>query len=218
MFLGWRTMQQFKDIDQRILMKHLEQAYCEDLEKKYTDKGYQVYRKYKISDNVYADFAAKKGNEVILYKIKTGKIDPSRKERLLAIKEYADQHSENVKFKMILLNPPESTSVEFDKLYQVIFDDLNINGIPDDLDVLSVHTHLEEVTHIEIENMEIDGNRIHVQGNGTIEVSLQYGSDSESSEDDDYFDDFPFHFDMILDNNFNLKSSSYDFDTSSFYR
>jgi hypothetical protein len=192
-------------------MKHLEQACLEDIEKKYSQQNYKVYREYNLIDNVRADIVAIRGNEIIIFEIKHGNMNVEQKERLYAIKEYVESKSKNVKLEMIFLNLPQSKSIEYDGLSQIIFNDLYNQAMPNELDVLSTHTHLEEITEIEIDSVEIKDESIYIQGNGVIEVSLQFGSDSESRDDDDLFDEYPFDFKLQLNKKFEIEDSEYDF-------
>jgi hypothetical protein len=140
-----------------------------------------------------------------------------QKDKLAAIKEYVEKHNDNVKFKMIFLNPPQSKYIEFEELTKIIFDNICTQGIPDELDVLSTHTRIEEISDLEIDSTEIKEECIRLQGNGVVEVSLQYGSDSEAEEDGEYCDDFPFEFDIKINKYFNIEDAEYTFDTDSFY-
>jgi hypothetical protein len=200
----------YNDIDKNILMKYLELACFEDIEKKYSQQNYNVYREYKLKDNIYADIVAVKENEMVIFEIRYGNMLKEQKKRFYAIKEFVGKQNKNIKFKMIFLNPPQSKIIEFDGLSQIIFDDLYSQAIPDELDALSTHTRLEEITEIEIDSLEIKDEYIYVQGNGVLEVSLQFGSDSESEDDEDYFDEYPFKFKLQLNKEFKIEDSEYD--------
>ena len=211
-------MKLYSDIDENILLRYLQLAYYETLEKKYAEKKYTTYREYEILPNVRADFVAKKDNdEIIIYEIKIGKITNENKKRLSSIKEYVERNSKNVKFKMIFLKYPQSKEIDFDELQEIICEDLSNDGIPSDLDILSTHTRIEDISDIEVENLEIRDKKIFLEGNGIIEVSLQFGSDSESQEDDMFCSSFPFEFKVTLDINFSVIESEYYFDTDSYY-
>jgi hypothetical protein len=150
---------------------------------------------------------------MIIFEIKYGSMNAEQKERLYAIKEYVESKNKNVKLEMVFLNPPQYKSIEYDGLSQIIFNDLYNQAIPDELDVLSTHTRLEEINEIEIDSLEIKDESIYIQGNGVIEVSLQFGSDSESEDDDDLFEEYPFDFKLQLNKNFEVEDSEYDFNS-----
>ena len=210
-------MKLYNDIDENILMKHLQAAYYETLEKKYSQKKYKVYREYEVMPGIRADlFVIKNDDEMIMYEIKTGKMNKEQKNRLFSIKEYVEAHK-NVKLKMIFLNYPQTKEIEFESLVDIISNDLWNKGTPHELDVLSTHTRIEEVNDIEIDSLEIKDDGIYLRGSGIIELSLQAGSDREAEDDDMLNDSFPFEFEITLRSDFTIEKSNYKFDTSSYF-
>jgi hypothetical protein len=194
----------YNDIDRSILMKHLESACLEDIEKKYSRQNYNVYRKYNLTDSIRADIVAVKDNEMIIFEIKYENMQKEQKERFLAIKEFVEKENRNIKYKMIFLNPPQSRIIEFDGLSQIIFDDLYSQGSMDD-------ECMEAVNEIEIDSLEIKDKKIYIQGNGVLETTLQFGSDNESEGDDDCSEEYPFDFKLQLNEDFKVEDSEYDF-------
>jgi hypothetical protein len=211
-------MKLYNDIDENILMRNLQAAYYETLEKKYSEKKYKTYREYEIMPRIHADFVAiSNENYMIIYEVKIGKMSKEQKNRLYSIKEYVEKNNKNVKFKMIFLNYPQSKEIEFDELQDIIFDDILNNDTPQELDLLSTHTRIEGISDLEIDTLEIKEEIIFCQGNGLIEVSLQAGSDRESQEDDVFYSSFPFEFEITLEKDFTIKESNYIFDTDSYF-
>jgi hypothetical protein len=199
-------MTQYKGIDENILMKHLEKAYSEDLERKYQNMGYETFTNYRISNDATADFVAKKDSRIIIFEFIKGRIHNDKKNKLMTVKEYVEQHQGNVKLKLIFLNSPHPKTIEFDKLKEIILDNIINQNMPDELDMLSEHTRIEEITEMEIDFIEIKDDEIHVSGKGEVEASFKTNSDS----DDDY-DEFPFEFKIVLTNEWKIKDAEYEF-------
>jgi hypothetical protein len=211
-------MKLYNDIDENILMGHLQTAYYETLENKYSKKNYKVYREYEIMPGIRADLVAiKNDDEMIIFEIKIGKMSKEHKSRLYSIKEYVESNNKNVKFKMIFLNYPQSKEIEFDELQGIICNDILNNDTPQELDILSTHTRIEGVNDVEIDFLEIKDESIYLKGNGIIEISLQAGSDREAEDDGSFDTSFPFEFEITLKNDFSVEKSNYKFDTDSYF-
>jgi hypothetical protein len=211
-------MKLYNDINENILMKHLQEAYYETLEKNYSEKNYKTYREYPIMPGVRADFVTiNNDNEMIIYEIKIGKLSKEKKERLYSIKEYVEKNNKNVKFKMVFLNFPKSKEIEFDELQDMIFSDIFNKDTPQELAIFSHHANIEGISNIEIDYLEIIDKIIHLQGNGIIEMSFHAGSDRDAQEDDFFISSFPLEFEVTLKNDFTIEKSNYKIDTDSFF-
>jgi hypothetical protein len=211
-------MNEYEEIDQKILMKYLEQAYYEHIENKYKNLGYETFRNSKIEGSIETDFLAKKNEKIVVYEIKIGKYNKNKKQSIVNLKKYIDLDKKNRKLKMVFLNPPQYKDIIFEELDQIILDDM-MENLPDELDVLSTHTRMEEISDIEIDSIEITKDSIHVCGNARVGVSMQYGSDSDGEGDgsNEFSDSYPFKFDLYLSKDFSLDEAEYDIDNSSFY-
>ena len=109
--------------------------------------------------------------------------------------------------------------VNFVDIDSIIEDDMR-NNMPSELDTLSTHTYIEEVSDINILSEEIKSNIAEVQGVGTVSVELQYGSDRDQCRGDGMTDgmrfDFEFQIKVDITKNVVLRSK-YSINTEKFY-
>ena len=96
--------------------------------------------------------------------------------------------------------------------------------LPSELDSLSTHTRPDEVSDIDIDEINISSKSIFIKGNGVVSVEMQFGSDSDQNNDDGFKinDNFPFDFALTLGYNDENKLEIVDvqkveIDTSSYY-
>lgn len=121
------------------------------------------------------DLYAEKENDKRIYEFKIGK-NRIQKKQLGLLQDIAKQCS--AKLYIVYLEIPKSKEVEFDGLELLIHQDL-LNDFPNELDCLSTHTIIDSVDDIEIETMSISKNLVKITGSGTINVNLQFGSNSD---------------------------------------
>ena len=183
---------------------------------KYSKMGYDVQTESEVYPGLRADLVATKDGTMIIVELKSGQLTGEQKNRLLAIKDYVEKHNENVKLKLVLLNPPELKKIEYENLEEILFGDIS-DRTHSDLDILSTHTRIEGISDLEIDSIEINEDNTYIKGNGMVEVSLQNGSDKESREDDLLMDIFPFSFYVAINKNERIEEAEYNFDTSSYY-
>lgn len=212
-------MNEYNSINPTILMKHIEKAYIESLEIEYRHRGYNVYKNKEFESGVITDLAVEKEGRWTVFEIKTGKYKAEKKKQSEKLKEYINRNVGRMEFKLVFLNPPEYKEIQFDGLKEIILSDMIDNELPNELDELSTHTRIENITDIEISEINIEDPNIHIVGKANIEVSLQYGSDSDSDEDgsDEIFECFPLKFDIHLKMDYSMDESEYEIDTSEFF-
>ena len=207
------------EIEPDVLMKHLRNAYLEHLRKSYKQEGFKTYLEYGISSNLRVDFAARKKDKLVLYEIKTGPFSDRQRKLVRKIREYIEQNAPSAEFHLAILNPPPEKEISFEGLGSIIFNDIIEEGIPSELDTLSTHTNIDEVTDIEIDSINIDESNIYLSGNGQVGVILQYGSDSDRKHDDadESYESFPFTFNLTMNRAFQIEESEYEYDTDSLF-
>lgn len=210
-----------------ILQKHFEQAYIEDYSTSYEEKGYEIHLNYPLDDSVICDLAAKKEDELIVFEFKTGVLSEGK------LKQIKEVHKKvrslpNAKFKLVLVQLPKKKDIEIDSLEEEVKEKITDNNLIeeylanetfDELDKLSTHARVEEISDTEIESVSIKANEINITGSGSISVKLQYGSDSDMDCDNGWagYDSFPFTFDLTLDHHLHVISlNSIEIDTASF--
>lgn len=196
--------------------RYLHDMAIDQLVADYQDKGYQVEIGKKIGD-YEADLVATKGDEVIVFEVKTGRMNPQMHSRLTQIGDYV-RNRKNHKFLVVVATPPKRKKIEIPNLDQILFDYL-VDNFPNELDELSTHTRIRWVDGATVDELTVreDGSLL-VKGNAEVEVELTYGSGDDQSTTDDYF---PFTFELILDHNVNHELTvkdglSINIDVSSF--
>lgn len=209
------------EIKKKYFYKYLHEIAIEQIKDEYVDKGYKVLTEFKLGRNS-ADLVAKKGEETIVFEIKSGKTSPIEKERISQIADYV-KNKTNYKFLLVVATPPKEKNLEIDDLEQLLFEHF-FEEFPPELMDLSSHTTLDEVADVDIDEIRISGNWIFVNGTGVVGLELEYGNAGDHGEGEGYLtnDSFPFDFELTLgyDESGKLYIHEVDkleVDTSSFY-
>ena len=99
-----------------------------------------------------------------------------------------------------------------------------MNNFPHELDEVSTHTSLEQISDVDIDEILIEGKKIFLKGDGIISVELQFGSAGDQSSGDGVIngDSFPFDFHAVLEHNDEegfviTEVENLEVDTSSYY-
>lgn len=210
------------EIKKRYLHKYLHDIAIEQIAEEYQEKGYTVSKEEQLGKKYIADLIARKGNETIVVEVKSGKMSPERKQKITDLANYVREQG-NYKFLVVIATPPKEKKLEIADIEELLTENM-IEDFPRELDELSTHTRLVEITDVEIDEISIDGTSIFVSGDGVVSVELQFGSDGDqhSGNGFKYEDSFPFDFEIILeyDAEHKLKIVDVDklkIDTSSYY-
>lgn len=199
------------------LTKYLHEFAIEEVKDKYEKLGYRVLREYRIGSCV-ADLYAQKDKHKIFFEIKVGKLNQHKKRTILKIKEIVNEKESDAEFKLINISPPKKVQVEIIGIEDVICEYL-AERPPEEIDVLSTHTRISDVTDIDIGEVKIDKNLIFLKGTFLLEVELQYGSDVDVKKDVGLTssDSFVTEFELEMDGNWEINSLQTKIDTSSWY-
>ncbi len=183
----------------------------EKLERALVKEGYSVS---KGNPKDLFDLYAVKDNERRIYELKIGKNKIQQKQirelqRLAAEKE--------AKLFVTYVEQPRSNSIEYDGLDILLYSYLCEN-MPDELDRLSTHTIISEVSDVELNSVRISADGNKVEGSATLGVILNYGSykDIENNDGDEVRDYFDFVFRVKIKNS-DIKSAYLKFDLEHFY-
>jgi hypothetical protein len=154
---------------------------------------------------------AEKKEEKRIYEFKYFQSTQGNKNTIGQLKELAE--SQNAKLYMVYMTRPREKEITFDDLDIKLTVYLNDN-MPTELDALSSHTKVEEVIVDSLNNIIINDN-IKIQGDATISVVLQFGSNS----DDGYKanDSFPMTFEVELDKKFEIQDCKVTIDIDPHY-
>lgn len=206
-------------IDKRYLRKYYHYAVIDQLKEEYKKKGYTVSVDEKIPNSNYrADLIARKGDTVIILEVKTGMVNNAAKQQIREISNIVKSSCPNAKFRLVAVNYPDESAISIENIDELITDYFISNGIPSELDELSSHTTIDEVTDVLINSIEIVPGVINIVCEGNIVAVLDY----DHHESDTSFEmDFPFKMKATLrmeDDGYAIDDiEALKIDTSEFY-
>lgn len=196
--------------------RYLELTKIEEIASEMIKKGYNISKDHKIANLSYDLFAEKNGEKIFI-EVKSGKALQNYREQIKQMASTAKK-IENAAFKLVVVNPPRTKSIEIENIENILYECF-IENLPNELDQLSTHTLVDDISDVEITDIRINSEGIVVSGEGLVVVNLQYGSRSDQeAENDSYYETFPFEFKVLLSLELNLlECKSLSVDTSSFY-
>lgn len=178
-------------------------------------KGFKVDKNFRDS-NLHFDLVATSPSGVrtaINFKHVSELEDFSKISNLL---EKIAQQLGYQKIETIIVRDPLDKKVEINELSNTLFKYFQ-NEFPSELNQLSTHTRLEDISEVEIDSVNIARNEIHVRGSAYFEVELLYGSNSDNDGEAGQCQSYPFKFDVTLDSSINvIRVNECNIDTSSF--
>lgn len=196
-----------------------EKAAIDQIADDYASRGYGI-KKQAIVGPFRVDIVAANRDETVYIEVKSRKESPESKRRIKEMTDYF-KTIPNSKFIVAISRYPEPKKIEFDELERILFDYFTVE-FPSDLDILSTHTRMDDVHDLTINSIEIERDEIHVACNGSVSVSLQYGSDSEQEDDEPFIMSFPFEFVGTLkyeDDSYHvIDCDTIEVDTDAFYQ
>jgi Holliday junction resolvase len=205
-------------IEQRYLQEYLHDIAVRQLTAQYQSKGYNVAEAQQVG-GTQADLVAKKADEVVVLEIKVGKMSPEKKERIAKLSDFV-RTQKNYKLLVIVSTPPKPKRIEIPNI-DALMADYFFNYSIDELDELSSHTRIENVSDCTVDELTVLEEGFRVRGTGVVEVELNYGPSNDTHTHYDY-DSFSFTFDTSLEhgggNELIIKEMhELIVDTSSFY-
>ena len=203
-------------IIKNIVPRYMEKAAIEEYAANLRNQGYEV-EIGKPLNSVTADLVATRDGLLTVYAFKSGPWSQDQVARGMALREYA--LGKGGKFKLVWVNPYREVGIHVDGLEDILSDE--ISGNLGTLDELSTHTYVDEVSDLQVHNLEITADGISVEGEAVVYVELNYGSESDRDSGNGAvtYDSFPFQFSVKLDSE--LKPTTVpkiSIDTSSFYK
>ena len=194
-------------------LRYLESATQAEFAERLRGEGYSVESEQTYGD-VRFDLVARKGAQSIAYEFKAGRSPKSNRENIERLQRAAKLAG--FEFHIVVVNPPPRVKVEIEDLTSQLLDHMINESFPNELDGLSTHTSISDVGDLEISDIHVGKGEIRIVGTGTVDVDLQYGSDS-----DDHVisgDAFPFRFRAVLSADGQIQTvEELLVDTSSFY-
>jgi hypothetical protein len=200
----------------KIAPHYLEKAAIEEFAVNLRDQGYQVEVEKNLG-SFRADLIASRNGEKIVYEFKSGSWSRDKTEQAQRLRNYV-VHEYGGKFELVWVNPYREVDLHIEGLEHLLAE--AIHKDPGPLDELSTHTLVDEVDDIQVNSLDIGFEGISVEGEGTVHVELNYGSESdrESGLGASSFDSFPFKFAVRLNGELQpLDEPEVSIDVSNFY-
>ena len=184
------------EIQQDILRKHMREAAVDQLITEYREKGYKIIKDYKIN-SFHADLYAEKGNEKIIFEIKSGiwtkdKTDEVRKSRNYFV------HKLQAEFKLIFVTIPSYSGIKVEGIENIL-ECLIAEHFIAKLESLSTYTMISDVVEIEYDMIYITPNHIEVKGSGELELIHQNDDDVRRGDNEGELMYYTFRFHITLD-------------------
>jgi len=193
-------------------LRYLESATQAEFEDRLRAEGYSVQAE-ESHGGVQFDLVARKGAQSVAYEFKAGRSPKNGRESIERLQRAAKEAG--FEFHIVVVNPPPRVSIEIENLASQLHERMN-ESLPDELASLSTHTSISGVCDLGISDIRVGKGEIRVVGVGTVDVELQYGSDSDEVPVSG--DAFPFRFKAVLSADGGLsKVEELIVDTSSFY-
>lgn len=208
------------EINKKYLQKYLHSIAIDQISDDYISKGYKVSLEEQIG-KYRADIVARKKAETIVIEIKSGKMTPEKKRAIIEIGNYV-RAQENYKFVVAIATPPKEKKLEIEGIEDMLLNCFS-QELPEELIEISTHIFIDGITDIDLNEIAIKDHSIFIQGDGVINVEMQYGSNSDQRSGDGFesSDSFPFKFKLILkyesDKLVIDEIDKINIDTSSFY-
>lgn len=181
-------------------------------------EGFAVYSEYPLENNdrYRLDLFAQKGSDKRIYEFKLGK-RRIQKSQFLFLQEYARKIG--ARLFIIYLETPSSKEITFHGIKDIIFKDFQ-NDTPDELLNLASRVYIDDIDNIMIHSIDVNGDIIILDGDGTVYIEIEYDSRSDMRNRDGLNEklQFDFYFRLKL-NHYNRKiiHSYYKIDTTWYY-
>jgi hypothetical protein len=191
-------------IRQKILEKHLAEAAVEQLADDYARRGFEVEKDVPMA-GTSADLVARKGDEVVVFEVKSGEWTPEKRAAARRLRDHAVQE-ERARFVLVLAPQGREKLLEIDGIEEILAD-LVTAQCQSKLAELSSHTRVVGVTDVDLRSILAGPESIEVSGTGSVGLELQFGSDSDMKRDQGLVsrEVVPFSFHILLDGDLKPK-------------
>lgn len=189
------------------MVRYLEEARIEELQREWEAKGYRVSREATIG-GLRADLVAKRNGETVVFEVKTASSLAQSRDVVNQLARIAAEQP-NTTFHLVVANPPKQKTIEIESLSDILLHHLK-DKLPGELDGLAPDPFpesfpfVESVGEVEISDIRIRFKEIQVLGDGIVRVSWRYRTNGVTGLEGKgnllvAVDTFPFEFDVTLD-------------------
>lgn len=171
--------------------EYLEAAKVEELAADLQQQGYRVVRDAQLGSQQF-DLLAERDGQRLAVEVKARSRLTESTADVIRLREAARAAGLS-EFRLVVVVPPRVVDVSIENLETEFLRYFADQGVPSNLDELSSETRIENVSDIEVESVSIHPSHIQVRGRATIDVELNFGRDTTTTES------LPFTFDVELD-------------------
>jgi hypothetical protein len=201
-----------------IAPQYLEKAAIAEFAAKLRAQGYHVEIE-KSWDSFTPDLMASRDGECCtVYQFKSGPWPQEKTEEVLRLRRHV-VHNHGGKFKLVWVPPYRKINLQIGKLEHLLAEAIRKDLGP--LDELSAHILVDDVSEIQINSLRIDADGVSVEGEGTVFVELDHGSETDRDSGSGASSEEPFPFKFAIKVNSELQplgKSEISIDTSSFHK
>jgi hypothetical protein len=188
------------------LVRYLEEARIEELQREWETKGYQVSRGADVG-GFRADLVAKRNGETVVFEVKTASSLAQYRDAVSQLARVAAEQPDTT-FHLVIANPPRQKTIEIESLPDILLQALR-EKLPGELEGLAPDPFpeslpsIDSVEDIEISDIRVRSQEIEVIGDGVVQVQwLHHPNIPEFGRHKNLLlaiDTFPFEFDLLLD-------------------
>lgn len=167
--------------------------------------------------HIRVDLFAQNNDEKRIYEFKFGR-NRIQRNQLARLQDFAK--SIGARLYVIYLEMPQSKDILFDGIERILWNDLSQDP-PQEICELATHFYIKEVENVDISHIDLTNELVHLSGNASLLVELQFGSHSDRRNGDGFEEtvEFEFTFRLKLDvAERSILHSYYKFDTSWYYQ
>lgn len=181
---------------------YLEQAKLEELERQYRSKGYEVDLPKRKTRQDFDLVARGQGRRIAVEVRARSQLKESARE-IAGLRELAQAQGFD-EFRLVIVNPPRASTTEVIGLDAILAKRLS-EDVPEELRSLASNVVVEQVDSVQLEQVMIRPDRIHVVGTASVEVLLEYGGGAEG-EGYSAEQEFPLDFDLELNGDLRVEA------------
>lgn len=189
--------------------RYLEEAMINELIEKHLAQGYSVLNSSSLLNDVQPDLALEKdGKKLLIEVVVRGTREREQADKILQIHK-ALQTIKNAEFKTVFVNIPKRVEVTIEGIEGVLEREMTNEGYLIDI---GNGFRIDEVSDVQIDDVTISSNSIHVRGSFVVSGELQFGPSRDGMEIEE---SFPGTFQATLDGDLEPLDVDIQVDTSS---
>jgi REase_AHJR-like len=181
------------ELKQRFFEEYALKAAVDQMAEEYRAKGYEVEKEAHLG-TARADLIARHGEDLLIFEFKGYEADPDKGVALKQLRNYVGHHP-NARLKLVLVKPPQHTTVQIDGLQRILYDLCSDPERVRGLSQVAPNWRLDEINDVALEDVQITSVGVEVKGSATALYTLQLAMDDST----ELTYPFPVAFHLALD-------------------